>query len=66
MTRVVELDEVENVAAKAKDQPAEPVSIKESTTIKEVKPIRKVKVNNNAQEEVDAREPPAKIAAGGK
>ncbi len=73
VTRVVELEEVDKVAAKvvekAPDKTSEPVSIKESTTIKEVKPIRKVKVHNNTSEtpeEVDAAEPPAKIAAGGK
>lgn len=69
VTRVVEVDDLDKVAAKVVEKVAEPVSIKESTTIKEVKPIRKVKVHNNTSdvsEEVDAAEPPAKIAAGGK
>lgn len=68
VTRVVELEDLDKVAAKVVEKASEPVSFTESTTIKEVKPIRKVKVHNNTSdtEEVDAAEPPAKIAAGGK
>ena len=68
VTRVVELEDLDKVAAKVVEKASQPVSVKESTTIKEVKPIRTVKVHNNTSdtEEVDAAEPPAKIAAGGK
>jgi serine/threonine protein phosphatase PrpC len=62
ITRVVEVDEVEKVAAKP-DNPA----------IKEVRPIKTVKVTEKATskdtdstQEVEAAEPPAKLAAGGK
>ncbi|SFS22221.1 PP2C family protein-serine/threonine phosphatase [Yoonia litorea] len=68
VTRMVELEEVEKVA-KVVEKAPEPINIKESAKIKEVKPVRRVKVHNNTsetQEEVDAAEPPAKIAAGGK
>ena len=59
ITRVVELDDVEN------DQVA---ATKEPTRIKEVRPIKKIvlKDGNDHSKEVDAAEPPAKIAAGGK
>jgi len=59
VTRVVELEDVEKVAAKGGE--AKPV-------IKEVKPLKKVDVDEDdtSEEEVDAAEPPAKIAAGGK
>ncbi len=68
VTRVVELEDLDKVAAKVVEKASELVSFTESTTIKEVKSIRKVKVHNNTSdtEEVDAAEPPAKIAAGGK
>ncbi|MEO1640650.1 MAG: protein phosphatase 2C domain-containing protein [Pseudomonadota bacterium] len=59
VTRVVELDEVEKVAAKSDDK---------KTVIKEVKPLKRVEMDEDGDstEEVDAAEPPAKIAAGGK
>jgi serine/threonine protein phosphatase PrpC len=62
ITRVVEADEVEKVATKAETPP-----------IKEVRPIKTVKVTEKAPskdidstQEVEAAEPPAKLAAGGK
>ena len=78
VTRVVELDETQSDAAafaaeqeRAEDEAAE---MDTPTIIKEVKPLRKVEIaettdsadNNDSIEEVDAAEPPAKIAAGGK
>lgn len=67
VTRVVELEEVENVAAKA--DPKEDAAQKMGPmVIKEIKPIKKVELDDetNITEEVDAAVPPAKIAAGGK
>jgi len=58
VTRVVEIDEPEDVAAKTN-----------SPAIKEVRPIKKIKASeptDDSRQEVDAAEPPAKIAAGGK
>lgn len=67
ITRVVELDEVEKVAAKPAKQP-DAASKTEPTVIKEVKPLKKVELNDDIDmiEEVDAAAPPSKIAAGGK
>ena len=66
-TRVVEVDEVKNVAAK-QDPVFEPSAKAEPTVIKEVKPLKKVELNDDIDmtQEVDAAAPPAKIAAGGK
>lgn len=78
VTRVVELDDVESVVPAKKDAPkkTEPAMSKtdagagktEPTVIKEVKPLKKVDLTDdtNTTQEVDAAEPPAKIAAGGK
>ncbi len=62
VTRVVELEDVEKVTAPAQTEPS---------VIKEVKPLKKVTLeddvdDNENSEEVDAAAPPAKIAAGGK
>ena len=62
ITRVVELNEVEKV---------EEVAVGTGpTVIKAVKPLKKIAMSDdtddNTQQEVDAAEPPAKIAAGGK
>lgn len=66
VTRVVELEQVENIAKPDKKPAAAHKS--EPTVIKEVKPLKKVELNDDADmiEEVDAAAPPAKIAAGGK
>lgn len=58
VTRVVELDDGNKIAATKGD-----------TEIKEVRPIKKIKAatnDNDTVEEVEAAEPPAKMAAGGK
>lgn len=67
VTRVVELDDAEKVAAKT-DPKKETSAKTEPTVIKEVKPLKKVEITEDTieQEEVDAAAPPAKIAAGGK
>ncbi|MEJ8561771.1 protein phosphatase 2C domain-containing protein [Yoonia sp. GPGPB17] len=67
VTRVVELDEVEKVAEKPESKPAA-ANKSEPTVIKEVKPLKKVELNDDIDmtEEVDAAEPLTKIAAGGK
>ena len=67
VTRVVELDEVENVAPNPEKKP-DAASNAEPVVIKEVKPLKKVELIDDVDmtEEVDAAEPPAKIAAGGK
>lgn len=67
VTRVVELDEIEKVAAKP-DPMRHAAIAGEPTIIKEVRPLKKVELNddNDMIEEVDAAAPPAKIAAGGK
>ncbi len=66
VTRVVEIDDDDKVAAKAAPKPD--VETTEPTVIKEVRPLKKVELNDDtsAPKEVDAAEPPAKIAAGGK
>jgi serine/threonine protein phosphatase PrpC len=78
ITRVVEIDESEKVAAKAEpSMPAKTPAVKkkveavrtvEATPIKEVRPVRQVTVKPRQPktEEVDAAAPQAKIAAGGK
>jgi serine/threonine protein phosphatase PrpC len=60
ITRVVELDDVEEVKEVAANTA--------SAVIKEVRPVRQipVKQKSTTTREVDAVEPPAKIAAGGK
>ena len=67
ITRVVELDDEKDVAAKA-DAPKVVAKANEPTKIKEVKPLKKVDISDQPDnaKEVDAAEPPAKIAAGGK
>mgnify|MGYP000029171114 FL=1 len=67
VTRVVELDEAEKVAAKV----APPAKVKASevhSKIKEVRPVRQVTVKPRQEkpQEVEAADPPAKLAAGGK
>ncbi len=66
VTRVVEPDELDRVAAKSAKTPE--AAATEPTVIKEVKPLKKVELNDDSDmtEEVDAAAPPAKIAAGGK
>ena len=78
ITRVVETDETEKVAAKVENSPlADTPPVKETAEIKQVRPVRqvtvkprqeKVKPVNSTEEikEVDADTPPAKVAAGGK
>ncbi|EBA13754.1 PP2C family protein-serine/threonine phosphatase [Roseobacter sp. CCS2] len=71
VTRVVELDEVEKTPEKPEDKPEKKpanAAKSEPTVIKEVKPLKKVELNDDIDmtEEVDAAAPPAKIAAGGK
>ncbi|MEL6640244.1 MAG: protein phosphatase 2C domain-containing protein [Pseudomonadota bacterium] len=68
VTRVVELDEVEKVPEKPAEKPAAPAANAEPTVIKEVKPFKKIELDDDIDmtQEVDAAEPPAKIAAGGK
>lgn len=67
VTRVVELDDVKNVAAKPEPK-QNTAADTEPTVIKEVKPLKKVELNDDIDMtgEVDAAVPPAKIAAGGK
>ena len=67
VTRVVELDEAEKVAAKV----APPAKVKASevhSKIKEVRSVRQVTVKPRQEkpQEVEAADPPAKLAAGGK
>lgn len=67
VTRVVEMDDIEKVAAKTQ-KPKEVAANSAPTVIKEVRPLKKVELNDETDltQEVDAAEPPAKIAAGGK
>jgi serine/threonine protein phosphatase PrpC len=61
VTRVVELDDISSVAAKAAPQ-RDPRPV-----VKEVRPVKPVRMPEDPNtEEVDEAAPPAKIAAGGK
>ncbi len=62
ITRVVESEDVEQVAQKAN-----PADVAAKSPIKEVKPVKKVGEDDSGKtQEVDEATPPAKIAAGGK
>ena len=66
ITRVVEVDEIEDVAATVEKKI---VRKQDQPVIKEVKPLKPLDSGSDAasdKDEVDAADPPAKIAAGGK
>ncbi|WP_375254286.1 PP2C family protein-serine/threonine phosphatase [Yoonia sp.] len=78
ITRIVENDEVEKVAAQVQNTPlADTPPVKEAAEIKQVRPVRQVTVKPRQEKvqpdsssddikEVDAGTPQAKVAAGGK
>ena len=67
VTRVVELDDADKIAAKV-SAPQKVAVAEVHSKIKEVRPVRQVivKPRQEATQEVDADAPPAKLAAGGK